>query len=127
MTGTEFQDRPELVKKRARALVVQRLAAGVLVLFIVASLSLATYNALISISTRAALLDCTVPGGSCYQEGQRQTAEAIRQLVEANEAGEATTREIVIAATDCADNEGVDTSEEIERCVNEQRARAARP
>lgn len=119
---SEFEGRPELIQRRARALIFQRLAVGALVVFVVASLALASYNALVSISTRAALTDCTVPGGKCYQEGQKRTAEAIRQLVEANEAGEVTTREIVILAADCADNPGVDTSKEIEQCVNDLRA-----
>lgn len=122
MTGTsEFEDRPELVKKRARALIVQRLAAAALAVFVIASLTLTAYNAIVGIATRAALLDCTTPGGQCYQEGQKRTAEAIRQLVEANEAGEVTTREIVILAADCADNPGVDTADEIEACVGELR------
>lgn len=124
---SEIEGHPEIEGKRVRALLAQRLAVALLLLFIVISLGLTAYNAIVGIATRAALLDCTTPGGECYKEGQRRTAEAIRQLVEANEAGEQTTREIVILAADCADNEGVDTADEIEACVEQQRAREPAP
>jgi hypothetical protein len=116
----EFDGRPDLVKKRARAIVVQRLAFCVVAFFIVATLSILTINAVISLKTRSALLDCTEPSGECAQEGQKRTADVIQQLIEAGRLGDVATQRIVVLAAACADKEGVNTIPEIERCVNDQ-------
>lgn len=101
MRDSEFDGRPGLVAQRARAIILQRLAIGVVVLFMVASMSVLVYNALVSIATRAELLDCTDPTGQCYQEGQKQTAAIIQQLIDANKLGDVATQRVVVLAAAC--------------------------
>lgn len=119
----EFDGRPDLVKARARAIVVQRVAASLVGLSIVASLTLLTFNALQSTRTRETLLDCTVPSGKCYAQGQKRTGEAIQQLIDANSLNEVATRRIVVLTAVCDDLPGVDTVDELQACVDRKLAR----
>lgn len=114
----EFEGRPDLVKKRARTIILQRVALAVLAVYVVASLTILVLNALASFQTRDALLDCTQPTGECAREGQEQTAKIIQQLIDANRLNEVATRQIVVLAAACADQVGVDDVEEIQNCVD---------
>lgn len=44
------------------------------------------------------VVDCTTPGGRCYQDGQERAAEALRQL---NDADEARTQQLLAQVNAC--------------------------
>lgn len=120
---TEFQDRPELVRKRARAIMLQRLlvAAGIIlgvimVLFILWDIAEGR-------DRRAQLLDCTQPGGQCYQDGQERTAEAVQSIIDESLLQEAATRRVVVLAAYCAAQPGQETVEQIEACITREMKR----
>lgn len=116
----EFEGRPELVKKRARTYMAQRLFAGIIGLFIIVSMTLLVVNAIEATKTRAALVDCTTPAGQCYQEGQKRTAKVVEQLYQQGLDRENITREIIVIAAGCAADPENTTIESIEDCVNER-------
>jgi hypothetical protein len=114
----EFDGRPELVKKRARVIIVKRAIASVIALFMLATLALLAYNAIQSIRTRNALLDCTTPTGQCYHQSQKRTGLLIESLINNLTTSDAVTRRIVILAASCADESQSQTVEEIQQCVD---------
>lgn len=120
MRENEFEDRPELIAKRARTIIVERVFLTTLAVCVLLALGLLSYNALNSLATRDAILDCTQPTGECYKEGQRRTGEVIRQLIESNQDTAMITRQIVVLAAACADDPGNNSADEIERCVDRQ-------
>lgn len=76
----EFTDRPELVKKRARNILLQRLMIALAGL-IVFSLLLGTFITVYTgAQTRGTLLDCVEPGGQCFKEGQDRTGDYIGDI-----------------------------------------------
>lgn len=118
----EFDGRPELIQMRGRAILLQRIAVAVLVVYIIATLTLLAVNAIQSFQTRSALLDCTQPSGECFKDSQERSGAIIQDLIDAlHKEGldrEMVTRQIVIAAAACADDPGNDTVEQIEACVD---------
>jgi hypothetical protein len=74
---------------------------------------LVVLDILVGHSTRDDIADCTIPGGECYQRSQEQTGEAIGQLI--NE--EILTRTYARLAASCADKAGVQTEDDIEKCI----------
>ena len=118
--SSEFDDRPDLIKKRVRA-VRARWALIISVVFIVVVILLTLFfNAVSAISTRQALLDCTTPQGKCYEESQKRTAEVVQDLITAGRNGEIATRLIVVLAVGCANTLEETTVEAIQRCVDRQ-------
>lgn len=115
--SNEFTDRPELVQKRARTILVQR--SLIVVVFILHSMVLAvlTYDSYNGIADRERLLDCTTQGGECFMEGQERTGRLIQQLIEADTNQERITREVVTLAAYCANRSEQVTVEQIEACV----------
>jgi hypothetical protein len=124
MTETEFKDRPELIKKRARAVFVTRLFWTSIILMVALCLGILVYNALQAAASRQRLMDCTTPGGKCYAEGQARTAEAVKSLITAGATDEIATRRTVVLAAACA--AGIAqrgqpvTVESVEQCVNRE-------
>lgn len=116
----EFQERPALVRQRVRVEILDRVWKAVLLIFVILALGISAVNAVVSIDYRQRLLDCTVPEGQCAQEGQERTAEAIQSLIQAGLDREEITRQVVVAAAACADQAGVDTEEEIQKCVDKK-------
>jgi hypothetical protein len=113
----EFEDRPELVKKRARAL----LALSVWKLFWVSMLfvilSILVFDAVQGVKARRELLDCTTPGGECFQESQQRTGAAVAAIVRQGAEDELVTRRILVFALVCVQHEGADTVQKLDRCV----------
>jgi hypothetical protein len=115
-THDEFEARPELVQKRARAILWTRIAYAAAAVFVIVSLTLLVANALSSFKTRDTLLDCTAPEGKCYKDGQQRTGVFIQQLIDANHLDESDTRRIVVLAAACA--KLYDTVDDIQACVD---------
>lgn len=64
-------------------------------------------------ATRDRLLDCTDPNGQCYQDGQKRSGAAIKQINDAQ-------KQVVTIAAYCAKQPGNQTLEQIEDCVNKE-------
>lgn len=96
-----------LAQRRRDRLVVALLA---LVALLVASLvMLALVNRRTNTQNRQIIQqigDCTTAGGTCYEDGQRRTGDAIAELVRA---------QLLVEA--CAQVPANDTAAELERCV----------
>jgi hypothetical protein len=108
----EFDGRPELLKARARAIMLERLwrVLWIVIVAIVAALIVA--DIIIGTRARAELLDCTTPGGECYEKSQEQTGGAVADIVKFS-------RDASVAAAHCADAPGQQTLAEIRKCTNE--------
>lgn len=113
MQEDEFTGRPELVHKRARALLWQRTAWTLLVIYMVVSLTAVLVTSVAGIQSRAQVLDCTQPSGECYKQGTKRTATVVAGI-------NAGTKEVVVIAAGCARVPGNDTTAEVERCVNQE-------
>ena len=122
----EFEGRPDLVKKRARAFMFQRAFVAFLAAFMVVSTTLLVVNAVQGFETRGTLLDCTTPDGGCYQDSQERSAEILRRVYEDGLAREAITRQIIVLASACAGDREHHNIDEIERCVNKRLAKEFR-
>lgn len=71
------------------------------------------------------LLDCTEPGGKCYEEGQARTGEAVGMLIEDSSASSRVTRQVVVLAAVCDAQSKIRTTENaakrfvlMEKCIN---------
>jgi hypothetical protein len=120
-TRDEFTDRPELVKKRARALMWQRLGLALIGLFVIATLGGLTINSLFAKQQRDQLADCTTPGGKCYEEGQRQARARTKILIDAGNNRAVYTRAVVKAASKCQNQFTAPVPDSVfESCINEK-------
>lgn len=114
----------EVAVKAARLEFVQLvlLVLGAITMVVTLAFVVLTHQA--SLDQRERLLDCTEPGGECYQQSQERTAEAVKLLAENTAAiaarSQATTREVVAVAAACADRPGPQTRKAIMRCMMEQ-------
>lgn len=118
MRENEFEDRPELVKARARTLFVRNLLFVLTSMTLIAVLGVLVFDSLNGFQTRRTLVDCVTPGGRCFTESQARTGEAVQQLIDANQLDEVATRRVVVIAAACAQEEGNDTVREVQRCVD---------
>lgn len=114
----EFEGRPDLIKARARDILLRNLMVASGALFVLLVLIGLTYNAFVGADARAQLIDCTTPGSSCYDEGQKRMEAAVENLIQANQLDEVATRRIVVLAAACAERRGVNSVEEIQVCVD---------
>lgn len=71
--------------------------------------------------------NCTEADGQCYKENQRRTAEAIQQLIDANQLNEVATRRVVLLTAACQERPDIaqeaDLAERVDllqRCVDER-------
>lgn len=119
-TGEEFADRPELVRKRAINIALRRLSvfAGIVAFMTLLILDVLATNA--GNQARQRIADCTTPGGVCFEEAQKRTAEAVRVLVEQGRQREQDTQLIVRLAAACADQPGSQSAEQIRVCIEER-------
>ena len=120
MKDDEFEGRPELIKKRAKAYRVEWFWRALWFLGIVIVMAMVVYDTIIGQRTRAHLTDCVVAGGECYQESQQRTAEAVRGIILGGRQDEIATRRIVALAAFCADKPGTQTEREIASCIKRQ-------
>lgn len=125
MLGDEFEGRPELVKKRARAFMLERFLIGIVAMYMLFTSSVVTVLAVNGYMDRQTgnttleeLVSCTSPEGECYQRGQENQAKAVQALIQASSDRHEVTREIVIAAAACAQDN--DTVREIRACVDDE-------
>jgi hypothetical protein len=114
---SEFDSRPELRKKRAMAMIVQRLMIALVVMYCFTTLTLLLVLGYQSQEQRNNLLDCTTPEGQCYQDGQRRTKEAIEALINDNQL----TRDTVVVAVACAQDRTNVSEEDILHCIQEKK------
>lgn len=117
MMYDEHDERPELVTKRARVIMLERVGTYIIVVALVVLLIFDIANAFMEAEQRSVLIDCTTPGGECFKEGQERTAAAIQQLIDDNLLQEVATRRVVVLAAQCANQPGVQTVDQIEACV----------
>lgn len=103
----EFENRPELRRKRAISIALQRLVIVLVSVYLIGSVSILVVNSYIGAKTRATLIDCTDPEGKCYQEGQKRSAKLIGSIFE-----------VIIASDACSLT--FDTFEEIQKCVEKK-------
>jgi hypothetical protein len=121
-------DSSTVTKYRGRAIAVQRTLLVLVAAGLVTVLALLAYDAYNGMKAREQLVNCTVPGKECYEEGQKRTADAVTAIVEETLAGvdrvadqsHLETRRIVQHAAACADEPGAQTYKEIERCVKQR-------
>jgi hypothetical protein len=59
-----------------------------------------------NVGTNERIVDCTTPGGKCYQQGQKRTGAAVADILKG-----------ATYAIACADKRGVQTEAEIQACV----------
>lgn len=109
----EFEGRPELIEQGRRAERMRRIALSAVALYCMLTLTLVTYGSVIGTMDRNLIIDCTTPGGDCYQQSQGRTGEAVSGI-------NLYTKAVVIIAAACADRPGVNTERQIEKCVNEK-------
>lgn len=114
----EFDGRPDLVKKRARAILITRIGWTLAGLYIMVTLTLLGINAIQGKQTRGLLVDCVEPSGSCYKDGQKRTAEVVQNLIDANQLDEVATRRIVVVAAACSKDPENETLDDIQACVD---------
>ena len=110
---SEYQGRPELVKKRARTIFLRNSVIGVIVVALGFSIALDTATNLSTGQTRDTLVDCVEPTGKCYQEGQERTGAAVTGIVVG-------TREVIIATQVCNNKYPNATVDELETCVDKE-------
>lgn len=108
-TYDEYKDRPELLKQKQRVDLIKATGRWVLIVYIVVSLGIISANAIISLSSRARLFDCTTAEGQCYKDGQARSGEIIILLLHQQ-----------AVALACAKQPGVITSDDIENCVQKE-------
>lgn len=117
--SNEFETHPELVKKRARSILLTRILISIVLLYAFVILTLVGVNAIVSFASRHALLDCTTPAGKCYQEGQKRTGEFLAGLNKASDNRAAITREVVKEAAYCNNLlPPTVTPKQFEDCIN---------
>jgi hypothetical protein len=116
----EFEDRPELVRKRAQAAAATRALTVMWLAIVAVVLVFMLYDIQIAREQRQHLLDCTMPEGKCFQESQKRTATVVKALIDEGLLQELATRKIVILASQCADEAETQTAREIERCIDVQ-------
>lgn len=114
----EIQDRPDLIRRRARANFAGKVLLGVLILTTVLTLALVIVSTNSGNADRDRLVECTTPNGRCYQQSQKRTSKLIQQLIDANTQQAVKTRRVVVLAQYCHGLPGVDTVDEILACVN---------
>jgi hypothetical protein len=116
---SEFEGRPELVKKRARSIFWGRIGVTMLAIYIVVSLGVIVTNSVVSFSTRHTILDCTNTTGKCYKHGQKSTGELVRNLIEENHFGDLGTRRIVKFSAICSSVPNLAGNEhKINQCIH---------
>lgn len=108
----EFERRPELVKARARAHMASMAWRFVWVAVMTLIATLIVYDIIIGNQARAELLDCTTPGGECYEQGQKTTGDAVTNIVDIS-------RLASIAAAYCTDQSGSQSLKEIQTCTEQ--------
>ena len=124
---TEFLDRPELVRKRARTNMAQRLLGAAALLLGVLMILFILWDIEDGRKRGEVLLDCTTPGGECFEAGQTRTARAVQNIIDESLLQEAATRRVVVLAAYCAAQPGVETVEQIERCIEDGMREDVRP
>jgi hypothetical protein len=110
----------DVVKHRARVIVIQRVLVVMVCIGLVLVLALLSYDAYNGLKVRSEIVNCTTPEGKCFAENQRRTAEAVRAIAEDGIEREAVTRRIISLAASCADEPGPQTYKEIEACIRDR-------
>lgn len=110
---SEYHDRPELVKKRAKTLLARNVTLAIIVVILAAGLILDFYTNLSSVQARDTIVDCVDPEGKCYKDGQERTGAAVTGIVVG-------TREVIIATQVCNNKHPNATVDELEACVDKE-------
>lgn len=82
---------------------LRRLVLGVVVIAVVGIIAGTVFSVLFYRQAQAAergrdqIVDCVIPKGTCYRQGQQRTQAAIGQIVDANHNGRPDTQEILDA------------------------------
>jgi len=118
MTIPEPHDRPEVVRAKARVIILESVWKWFLIITVVVILGLVVTDTLQGKHVRHELLDCTRPNGHCYQEGQKRTGDIVKQLYQQGIDREQITRQIIVLAASCAGDERNVSAYAIEQCVN---------
>lgn len=129
MPEDEFDGRPELVKKRARSILAERIWRTFQGATVAIALGALLLNAWQGSQTRQKLVDCTTPSGECYKENSRRTVVFLKQLIDDN----TQTRHIVVLTAACDDRPDVVSETDpvkhldlLTQCVEEGLAKEAK-
>lgn len=78
----EYEENEELIRRRAQLIMLGRLWRAVWIMLMLVIIAILVFDFRQGRLSREEILDCTVPGGRCYQENQRQSQELVRKLIE---------------------------------------------
>jgi hypothetical protein len=107
----------QVIKHRARTIVLQRTVIGLAAVIVIAILSLLVVDVINGMRARQAILDCTVSTGDCFKENQKRTGEVVGDIAQQGIDRELVTRHIIQLASFCADAPGHQSYQEIEQCI----------
>lgn len=116
----ESNDRPDIVKAKARVFLMESLWRWFLGLVVAVILVLVVIDTLQGRAVRKELVSCGVEGGQCYERSQTRIQEAISRIYEQGLDRELITRQIIVLAAACAGDVRIQTADAIEECVNER-------
>jgi hypothetical protein len=122
----ETYETRSLIRKRAASKFVTYLAVALVLGYMIATSSIATWNAVVSNDTRGTIVSCVTTGGKCNKENQEKTAELIQRIFENSAANHKETRHYSILAAGCAADPKVPSMPIAERidfidaCVQDQ-------
>lgn len=113
----------EVVKKKARMIALQRGLITLGAFLAVTGFIAVIYMSVVGYLTRDLLVDCTTPQGECYRQAQEGNDSVIRRIV--NDTIESAiplhqlTRWYIQQSAACAEEPGVQTMAQIEKCVQD--------
>lgn len=116
------RDHPTVVRAKARVIMVEFIFRWFLVLVGVVILTLVVVDTLQGREVRRELVSCGVEGGACYERTQDNIEAAIQRIYEQGLDRERITRQIILLANACEDEQGPDL-DAITECVNERLGR----
>jgi hypothetical protein len=90
---------------------VQYAIIGFVALFCIGSLMTLIVVGIENHTLNTTIVDCTEPGGKCFEDGRARTGQVVVDIGDY-------TRRVVILTESCNDKPGVDTTDELTKCVD---------
>lgn len=118
---SEFHERPELLRKRARAEFIRWVFIALWTVLIAATLTAVLFSLQTATEQRDRLIDCTTPQGKCFEENNERTGKVVAAIVDSTieraRPLHVTTRKVAALAAFCADKPGSQTAQQIQDCI----------
>lgn len=109
--------RPELVKKRFRAIFVTRVVVGIVIFMVLLIVGMMAWNLKLANDQRDLMAGCATPGHPCYEDSLSRQDDVIRRIAEEGQKRQTVTRELIAVAAACAGDRRWGTINEIELCI----------